>query len=83
MRSVTRLSSRAASADGVRMDRAMPGAGVPDANMSLIVEKCSQIIESVFSERISELGGTRSDSQQLAQAAAHAIVAWSAGGLPN
>jgi hypothetical protein len=43
------------------------------------VETCTEIIRSAISDRIRQLGGTQRDVDELAQSAAFAVLAWSAG----
>jgi len=44
-----------------------------------IVETCTEIIGSAISDRIRQLGGTQREIDELAQSAAFAVLAWSAG----
>lgn len=53
----------------------------PDAceGLAETVETCTDIIGSVISDRIRQLGGTAREVDELAQSAAFAVLAWSAG----
>jgi len=53
----------------------------PDAadGLAETVETCTEIIGSAIADRIRQLGGTQREINELAQSAAFAVLAWSAG----
>lgn len=50
-----------------------------DGGLAETVETCTEIIGSAISDRIRQLGGTQREINDLAQSAAFAVLAWSAG----
>ncbi|MUL47879.1 hypothetical protein FZI85_12080 [Mycobacterium sp. CBMA293] len=59
-----------------QFESAQPAA---DASLAELLSTSSDIIESIFADRMRQLGSTEADIHKLSTSAAYAVFAWSAG----